>query len=102
MTIEFTNKLTEEEISFTWFTYSLIIDYIITFYKIKDQEVPHIIQKLKHTTNEGEITVDEVRRLYTLLYEEIVVPEGDVGKYFKNFCKLIGHANIVNSSIIIS
>jgi len=102
MTIEFTNKLTDEEISFTWFTYSLIIDYIITFYKIKDQDVPHIIQKLEHTTNEGEITVDEVKMLYTLLSKEIVVPEGDVGKYFKNFCKLIFHADRCNASIIIS
>ena len=101
MTIEFTNKLTEEEISFTWFTYSLIIDYIITFYKSKDQEVPHIIQKLEHTTNEGELTVDEVKKLYTSL-GEIVVPDGKVGLYFERFYNFIGHADICNASIIIS
>lgn len=102
MTIEFTNKLTEEEISFTWFEYHLLIDYFKTFYKINDQEVPHIIQKLEHTTNEGEITVDEVKRLYTLLSKEIVVPEGYVGECFKNFANLIFHADRCNASITIS
>lgn len=101
MTIEFTNKLTEEEISFTWFEYHLLIDYFKTFYKIKDQEVPHIIQKLEHTTNEGEITVDEVKKLYTLL-GEIVVPEGKVGLYFERFYNFIAHADIGNASITIS